>query len=365
MRFIIFLAFQLFVLSGWSQQRIRVACVGNSITFGAGVESRESNSYPAKLAAGLGHGYDVRNFGKNGATLLRKGNLPYTGTEEYKNALAFEPHLVFIKLGTNDTKPVNRVFLNDYVKDFKQLIADFQGLASKPRVVILLPVPVFSVDTIGITRETVEKIVIPAARQVAYETGVEIVNLYNLFIESPDLFPDKIHPNAEGAARIAARVEEFVKTSHDPGFDLRNNLPLEGGAFNFHGFQGYDFKFMSRNAKVVLPKRPAKGRPWVWRARFWGHEPQADIALLERGFHIAYCDVAELFGNEEALGIWDGFYKTLMKGGLAEKSSMEGMSRGGVYVYRWAARYPERVNAIYADAPVLDLKSWPGGEGKS
>ena len=78
-----------------------------------------------------------------------------------------------------------------------------------------------------------------------------------------------------------------------------------------------------------------------------------------------YCDVAELFGNDEALSIWNGFYKLLTKSGLAKKSAMEGMSRGGIYIYRWAVKYPKRVTAIYADAPVLDLKSWPGGKGKS
>ncbi len=106
-------------------------------------------------------------------------------------------------------------------------------------------------------------------------------------------------------------------------------------------------------------------RSWIWRARFWGHEPRTDIALLEKGFHIAYCDVSELFGNEEALSIWNDFYNYLTRSGLSSKSVMEGMSRGGVYIYRWAATYPERVSGIYADAPVLDLKSWPGGKGKS
>ncbi|MDR0541185.1 MAG: prolyl oligopeptidase family serine peptidase, partial [Dysgonamonadaceae bacterium] len=118
-----------------------------------------------------------------------------------------------------------------------------------------------------------------------------------------------------------------------------------------------------RNAKVVMPKHAAPNRPWNWRARFWGGEPQTDIALLENGFHVVYCDVSEMFGNPESLSIWNEFYLWLQKAGLASKSSMEGMSRGGIYIYRWAATYPDRVTAIYADAPVLDLKSWPGGKG--
>lgn len=363
----VFLIFMLLFFSdtGYSQTKVRIACIGNSITFGAKVQDPEKNSYPAQLASMLGEGYEVRNFGKNGATLLRKGNLPYWSAPEYKQALAYQPEWVFIKLGTNDSKPVNRLFLHEYVQDYKDLVLSFQNLPSHPRIVLLLPVPVFSTDTTGITAQVVAQKIIPKVRQVAYETGVELINLYNLLLESPELFPDKVHPNAVGATRIAERIREAVAMKEDASFDLYKNLNQKATGFNFFGFRGYDFTFQTRNAKIVVPKRAAPGHPWVWRARFWGHEPQADIALLERGFHVVYCDVTELFGNDEAMQIWDAFYRFLRKGGLSSKSAMEGMSRGGVYVYRWAVNYPERVAAIYADAPVLDLKSWPGGKGQS
>ncbi|WP_236590109.1 alpha/beta hydrolase family protein [Sphingobacterium siyangense] len=145
-------------------------------------------------------------------------------------------------------------------------------------------------------------------------------------------------------------------------FNLAQNMKLGASNLDFHGFEGYSFLFQGREAKIIRPKVTAVGHPWVWRARFWGHEPQVDIGLLEHGYHVVYCDVAELFGNEEALTIWDGFYRKLQEGGLSKKSAMEGMSRGGVYIYNWCLRYPDRVNAIYADAPVLDFKSWPGGK---
>lgn len=164
--------------------------------------------------------------------------------------------------------------------------------------------------------------------------------------------------------RIEKRIYEQVKMASGPAVNFTKLLPKEAKPFNFYGFQGYDFTFRNRNAKIVVPKNVAAGHPWIWRARFWGHEPQADIALLERGFHVVYCDVAELFGNKEAVSIWNDFYKQLIRAGLARKSVMEGMSRGGVYVYRWAAAYPNRIAGVYADAPVLDLKSWPGGKGK-
>jgi lysophospholipase L1-like esterase/pimeloyl-ACP methyl ester carboxylesterase len=357
--------FILYFFTGQSQERIRVACVGNSITYGAFIQDREVNSFPAQLSTLLGPGYDVRNFGKSGATLLRKGNLPYHDTKEYQDALRFEPELVFIMLGTNDTKPVNRVFLNEFVNDYKELIASFRKAANKPRVVLMVPAPVFSKDSTGITASTLTELVIPMVRQTGYETGSELINMYNLLIESPQHFPDKVHPNEQGAAIFARRIYEFVQMQSDSSFSIK--IAVQGGAksFNFHGFQGFDFNFRSRNAKIVVPRRTYPGHPWVWRARFWGHEPQLDIALLERGFHIVYCDVAELYGNKEAISIWNDYYKLLTRSGLAKKSVMEGMSRGGVYVYRWATAYSNRVAAIYADAPVMDLKSWPGGKLKS
>jgi len=362
----VFLAVLLFFapFMGVAQSRIRVACVGNSITFGARIDNRETNSYPSQLAAFLGDGYDVGNFGKSGATLLRKGNLPYWTSDEYKQVLNFQPNWVFIKLGTNDSKPVNRVFLAEFERDYKDLIASFQALPSKPRIVLVLPVPVFSTDTTAITASVVEKKIIPSIRQVAYETGCEVVNLFNLFLESPDLFPDKVHPNPLGAQRIARRINDVIRMKDDPSFNLMKALNQATQPVNFHGFSGYDFTFNGHNAKIITPRHTAPGHPWIWRARFWGHEPQTEIALLERGFHVVYCDVAELFGNDEAIRTWDAYYQMLIKAGLAPKAAMEGMSRGGVYIYRWAVAYPNRVAAIYADAPVLDLKSWPGGKGK-
>jgi lysophospholipase L1-like esterase/pimeloyl-ACP methyl ester carboxylesterase len=104
--------------------------------------------------------------------------------------------------------------------------------------------------------------------------------------------------------------------------------------------------------------------PWVLRARFWGHEPQADIALLERGFHIAYCDVANLYGGPEAIKRWDRFYGLMVQTGLSKKVVLEGMSRGGLIVYNWAEKNPKKVACVYADAPVIDGKSWPGGMGQ-
>ncbi len=146
--------------------------------------------------------------------------------------------------------------------------------------------------------------------------------------------------------------------------DIFQSLPPEKQLSTFSGFPCASFIFIGRQAKVVKPLKVARNAPWVWRARFWGHEPQADSALLARGFHVVYCDVAELYGNAHAVEIWNQFYAFLHKAGLSSKVALEGFSRGGVYAYNWAIANPEKVSCVYADAPVLDLKSWPGGKGR-
>lgn len=130
----------------------------------------------------------------------------------------------------------------------------------------------------------------------------------------------------------------------------------------FEKFAITEFDFNGRNAKIVLPNKPNEERLWVWRARFWGHEPQTDIALLEKGFHVVYVDVSGLFGNDQAIEVWNNFYVYIVKGyNLNSKTVLEGMSRGGLIIYNWAAQNTDKVFCIYADAPVCDIKSWPGG----
>ncbi len=132
----------------------------------------------------------------------------------------------------------------------------------------------------------------------------------------------------------------------------------------WHGFKKQEFVMDARGCYVVFPKSAAPGRPWIWRARFPNYHPKIDATLLAKGFHIAYMDVAGLYGCPRAVEHWDKFYKHVLgEFHLARKMTLEGVSRGGLIVYNWAARNPDKVNAIYCESPVCDLKSWPGGRG--
>lgn len=125
-------------------------------------------------------------------------------------------------------------------------------------------------------------------------------------------------------------------------------------------FTKQSFRLDGRNAFVVIPKTPATGKPWVWRTSFPNYHPEVDVELLKLGFHIAHLDVVAMLGADEALDRMDRFYDLVRKEwGLAEKPALEPVSRGGLHAYRYAARHPQRIACIYADVPVMDLKSWP------
>ncbi len=139
---------------------------------------------------------------------------------------------------------------------------------------------------------------------------------------------------------------------------------LQGKQSTWQGFQRVDFTHNQSKCIIVRPKKSALGNPWVWRARFFGHEPQLDIALLNQGYHLAYCDVANLFGSPKATARWDAFYQmATTKLNFSKKVVLEGMSRGGLIIFNWAAQNVDKVSCIYGDAPVCDIKSWPGGKG--
>ena len=138
-----------------------------------------------------------------------------------------------------------------------------------------------------------------------------------------------------------------------------------GTKSQWNGYDRYDFVVDGRKCFVVVPKTAAPQKPWIWRTEFFGHEPQADLALLAKGFHAVYMDVQNMYGAPVAIRHMDAFYDELTgQHGLAKKTVLEGFSRGGLFAFNWAAAHPDRVACIYADAPVCDFKSWPGGKGR-
>ena len=187
------------------RETIRIACIGDSITYGASIKNRTKDCYPDQLGRMLGEDWKVRNFGVSGATLLKKGDLPYWDQQAFKDALAYNPNVVIIKLGTNDTKPQNWKFKDQFAADYADMIDRFAELPSRPRIWICKPVPAYG-ERWGISETIIKNELIPLIKQTARNKFVPVIDLYEPLSGKPELFPDQIHPNAEGAHGIAKEI---------------------------------------------------------------------------------------------------------------------------------------------------------------
>lgn len=190
---------------------IRVACVGNSITYGAAVENRAINCYPNQLQRMLGADYEVHNFGVSGATLLNLGDKPYMKENAYKEALASKPEILIVKLGTNDSKPFNWDDYKGYfIRDYKSLIQSFRQANPDVKVFICLPVPVYG-DAFNIREKVVQNEILSLVTNVASSEKATLIDLNTPLLNKAEWFPDKIHPNAAGAKKIAELVFNAIK----------------------------------------------------------------------------------------------------------------------------------------------------------
>lgn len=174
----------------------------------------------------------------------------------------------------------------------------------------------------------------------------------------PELERRRVLGRAVGVAVILLGVASPAIPAEEPP-------PFPGVASDWHGFERYEFLVAGKTASVVVPRQAAAGRPWVWHGEFFGHKPAPDIALLNEGYHIVYLRVPDMLGCPAAVEHWNSLYAELTgRYHLAKKPALVGLSRGGLYVYNWAAANPDQVACIYGDAPVCDFKSWPGGKGQ-
>ena len=128
------------------------------------------------------------------------------------------------------------------------------------------------------------------------------------------------------------------------------SLSAWAGVADLHGQEGtwrgqrqVSFQHEGRAAWVVIPPKAAPGNPWVWRARFPGFHAEVDDELIKRGYHVAHINTAGMLGSPAAMLVWDGFYDRMINTlDLNPKVVLEGVSRGGLFIYNWAARHPDR-----------------------
>lgn len=199
-------------LLGAKNRPVKVACVGNSITYGTGIAEREKYAYPVQLQQLLGDAYEVGNFGRPGATLLNKGHRPYQQQPEFRQALDFAGDIVVIHLGVNDTDPRNWPhFRDEFIPDYRALIDSFRVVNPKCRILIarLTPIADRHPRFESGTRDWHDQIQL-AIEQVARYADVQLIDFHEPLYPYPYLLPDAIHSNAQGAALLARTVYEGI-----------------------------------------------------------------------------------------------------------------------------------------------------------
>jgi len=194
-----------------TKKEIKIVCIGDSITDGAGTQNQSTSAYPAVLGSLLGDGYTVVNSGRGGATMLRQSDSPFWVRKEFSNVFAVQPHIVVIKLGTNDSKDQNWNAAR-YAADYQAMIDTLKTMGSNPEIFLCSPVPAYN-RAWNINDSVIQFEIIPAVAELAARNGLKVIDLYTPLSGKANLFPDGIHPNEEGAELIAKAVAEGINKS--------------------------------------------------------------------------------------------------------------------------------------------------------
>lgn len=212
------------IVAGWLlcqfslyAQLVRIGFIGNSITIGTGLTSPQTECYPAQIGVLLASKYsdtcEVRNFAVSGRTMLRKGDYPIWNEPDFQRALNYAPDILFVLLGTNDSKPQNwDAYGNEFLTDYRAMLDTFRWRNPHVKFIVCLPPPAFDIVW-GIRDSVIKNYVIPLVDSVAKLYNALLIDYYTPLLDSVALFPDKIHPNARGARAMANIAFNQIVTS--------------------------------------------------------------------------------------------------------------------------------------------------------
>ena len=191
---------------------IRIACIGDSLTWGYSLPDPRRQSYPALLQERLGADYAVRNFGCNGASVRCDADLPYVETLAYGESRAWNPDIVLLMLGSNDATPWDWDAAA-FRRDYERIVASYCELPSQPRVIPIAPIRMFRVMGMtfgGLSPKILEDGVRPVIREVAGECGLSCIDLVDLFTDARYCY-DGVHPNGEGVRLMVEAISSKIQ----------------------------------------------------------------------------------------------------------------------------------------------------------
>lgn len=217
-KLLLFLLVSIFTTTSFAQsKKIKVACIGNSVTYGYGHKDPAITSYPSVLQQLLGNNFEVKNFGHSGATLLKNGHNPFFKTKAFKHAVDFNADIAIVHLGLNDTDPRNwPAYKDEFESDFAWLIDTLRNSNHQIKIFISKLSPIFPDHRrfLSGTRDWFWQI-LELIPKIASANNVGLLDFHEPLYSRPDLFPDPLHPDEEGAVLIAKTV--YKKISGDYG----------------------------------------------------------------------------------------------------------------------------------------------------
>ncbi len=228
---------------------IKIACLGNSITAYKGTyPSIDDNSYPVQLRILMGPGYDIRNFGVHSLTMLKNGDVSVWDEEAFYDALAFEPDIITVMYGTNDSKPQNWVYKDEFVDDYIDFIDTLRLSGSNPEIYTCFPPPAFS-SKYDISDSIIVNDIIPMIQQVADEKNTTVIDFYTHFLDKANLSYDGIHPTIDGLWEYAKVIYDTLTGNTVQSIE-EVNLALGKAVYTLNGFSGLN-NLVDGNVRTV------------------------------------------------------------------------------------------------------------------
>ena len=327
---------------------VRVACIGDSITYGHGIEDRERNSYPAVLQNLLGTSYDVRNFGFSARVMVNTGDHPYMKETMYSEVKAFLPDVVMIMLGTNDTKPQNWNAAQ-YRQDYQTMIRELKALDSHPDIFLCYP-PTVVTDRWGINEQGVVNDVIPIIDDLASREWLDVIDTHRATRNMPQNYlDDGVHPNAGGAAVLAATAADALRRNGyaaNPG----KRVLFIGDSITDGEWGGGRGRASGDRSHYDMNHFLGHGFPELCAARCMADRPEASFRFYNRGIsgNTLY-DLSKRW-NSDALAVHPDIISILV--GVNDSSHTE----DGAFDYgTWEARYRSIMDRTLAFDPDIRI----------
>lgn len=197
------------------KSRRRIACIGDSITFGAGVsKTRKTAAWTAVWQKSLGESFQVLNYGVSGATLQREGDFPYRKVGYLKRLGKAQPELIVLMLGTNDSKPYNWDEAR-FAREYEELVMELKDMPWPHRLVLMTPPKAFPEEKTGVVaydiqNEPIRETILPLIFTLGEKGGFQVIDLYALTETHPEYFDDGVHPNELGNRVIAEHIRKEI-----------------------------------------------------------------------------------------------------------------------------------------------------------